>query len=147
MRGGELPLQHDAGDGDWYGASAPGCTYCHADGVAAYTAGQLPNAHNQHVDEVADGGYDYGCSVCHPSGAYGAGHQTGTVNISFTGVWGNDGDEATTGGNGVVKYGGGTVASYYGCAGVACHGDYSGGNTANTPNWYNTDLVLGVEQR
>ena len=66
------------------------------------------------------------------------------MNISFTGVWGNDGDEATTGGNGVVKYGGGTVASYYGCAGVACHGDYSGGNTANTPNWYNTDLVLGV---
>ena len=85
---------------DWYGGAVAGCTYCHADDVAAYTAGQLPNAHTQHVDEVADGGYDYACSVCHPSGAYTLSHQTGAVNISFTGVWGNDGDEATTGGNG-----------------------------------------------
>ena len=129
---------------DWYGTPSGSCAYCHADGVATYTANQLPNAHNQHVDEVADGGYDYACSVCHPSGGYTQAHQSATVAVSFTGVpWGIDGDEATTGGNGQVKYGAGTVASYYGCAGISCHGDYSGGNTANTPNWYNTDAVIG----
>jgi hypothetical protein len=129
---------------DWYGTPSGSCSYCHADGVATYTAGQLPNAHNQHVDEVADGGYDFACTLCHPSSGYTQAHQSGTVAVSFAGVWGTDGDEATTGGNGQVKYGTGTAASYYGCAGISCHGDYIGGNSANTPNWYNTDAVLGT---
>ena len=144
VRGGELSLQHDA--------AAGGLVRRGGAGVHVLPRGRGGGVHGGAAAERAQParGRDRGRRVrlhvlgVPPLGDVHGEPPDGAVNISFTGVWGNDGDEATTGGNGVVKYGGGTVASYYGCAGIACHGDYSGGNTANTPNWYNTDVVLGA---
>jgi hypothetical protein len=128
---------------DWYGTAQPGCTYCHADGVAPYLTGQLPNAHDRHVGESAGGGYNLACTVCHPSGAYLASHQNGTADVSFSLPWGGDGDEAVAGAGGAVKFGAGGEGDYYSCAGIPCHGDYPGGNPANAPNWRRTDVTLG----
>ena len=128
---------------EWYGPAQPGCGYCHADGVAAYQTGQLPNAHDRHVGELAGGGYNIACTVCHPAGAYLAGHQNGKADVSFALTWGGDGDEAAAGSGGAVKFGSGGDADYFTCAGIPCHGDYAGGNTANAPNWRRTDLTLG----
>ncbi|MHB8836157.1 MAG: CxxxxCH/CxxCH domain c-type cytochrome, partial [Candidatus Methylomirabilia bacterium] len=139
---------------DWYGAPAVSCTYCHQ-GDGAYNAGvnPLPNAHTKHVDEVADGGYNYACTVCHPDYATSSNwaHQDGVVSsdVVFTGVpWGNGGNlaESVSGGTGAVKYGTGVAADYYTCNGISCHGDYNGGNNGvggtalNAPSWFNTDL-------
>ncbi|MHB8912943.1 MAG: hypothetical protein ACYC42_09940, partial [Lysobacter sp.] len=106
-----------------------------------------------HVDEVADGGYNYACTVCHPDYATSSNwaHQDGVVSsdVVFTGVpWGNGGSlaESVSGGTGAVKYGTGVAADYYTCNGISCHGDYNGGNNGvggtalNAPSWFNTDL-------
>ena len=84
---------------DWYnGSLAMSCTYCHqTDGRTTAATNPLPNAHTKHVDEVVDGGYNYGCTACHPDYATSSNwaHQDGVVSsdVVFTGVpWGNDAD-------------------------------------------------------
>jgi len=149
----------------------PSCAGCHGDGSSAYwpNGTAYPDRAGEHsahlVDLAAKLGYTlpgndtqqrHLCKYCHDSDG-GTGHDTGGQPAevpNFSRIWDTVNPPGatdlapagtfTTGGNGVVKYGGGTVASYYGCAGVACHGDYSGGNTANTPNWYNTVAAVGA---
>ena len=79
------------------------CTYCHqTDGAYNAASSPLPNAHTKHVDEAADGGYNYACTNCHLNNGTNMAHQDGTVagDILFTVTappWGNDGDEALGG--------------------------------------------------
>jgi len=144
---------------EWYGTATGGCDYCHTY-AGDYLPGALPNAHDVHVDAWADGGYAMAgifCLDCHQdTGQYmpfGGRHQNGIAEVAFAYLANNnptDGNEAAIAGTGplagAVKYGGGTSADYYSCAGLYCHGDFDdqaglgGGNASNTPNWFNTTV-------
>ncbi|NIM48289.1 MAG: hypothetical protein GTO22_03370 [Gemmatimonadales bacterium] len=139
---------------DWYGTPAVTCAYCHTDD-SAYTAGALPNAHDRHVDEVADGGYNFACTTCHVDNAGNNAHQDDVIDLSTANLpYDTDGDAALNPGTVTdPKYGTGTAASEYtSCSAVYCHGDFEGngsatvggGNPANVPNWFNTDAQVGA---
>ena len=130
---------------DWYNGSLTiNCTYCHQTD-AAYNAASspLPNAHTVHVDEVADGGYNYACAVCHPNHGTTYGHEDGVVNLTSSGMPREaDADASfTPSATPAVKYGG--AGTYTTCGNVYCHGDFDGaaapaiggGNAANAPVW------------
>ena len=124
---------------DWY-AGGGGVHVLPRDGVAAYTAGAAERAH---AARGRGGGRRVRLRVLGvPS--LGRVHDRATSGRGEHLLHGGVGQRLTRrprAATGAVKYGAGTVASYYGCAGIACHGDYAGGNTANTPNWGNTDAV------
>jgi hypothetical protein len=107
---------------DWYNAGSLGsCTYCHqGDGAYDALSSPLPNAHTVHVDEVAEGGYNYACAVCHPNHGANNAHEDGAVNVSTAGLpFEADTDATMSGGDGLVKYGG--AGGYTDCANVYCH--------------------------
>ncbi|MHC4815764.1 MAG: CxxxxCH/CxxCH domain c-type cytochrome, partial [Planctomycetota bacterium] len=130
----------DLPDSQWYGAGGLGCASCHTD-TGTYAAGALPNAHDIHVDEMPDSGYDIPCNACHPIPTL-VNHLNGIVEVNFPALAITDGDEVVAGSGGGVKFGFGTSADYYTCQNIYCHGDFDdaspslgGGNTANEPNW------------
>ena len=97
-----------------------------------------------HVDEVADGGYNYACAVCHPNHGTTWGHEDGVVNLTAAGMPREaDADAAfTPSATPAVKYG--VAGTYTTCANIYCHGDFDGGvaspaigggNAANAPVW------------
>ncbi|HEY5998524.1 MAG TPA: CxxxxCH/CxxCH domain-containing protein, partial [bacterium] len=136
-----------AGTVGWDGGNenTPSCATCHTDD-STYNAGDLPNAHAKHVDEIADGGYNFACAQCHPAWAS-TQHLNGAVDIAFTpgsttgepgGVLGSQ-----SGSDLVVKYGqtdGGATFRYATCIGLYCHGadspfPASNGGSDTTPVW------------
>jgi predicted CxxxxCH...CXXCH cytochrome family protein len=125
----------------WDGADDAGnvtnCTTCHADGAAAYTAAQLPNAHDTHVDE-APTGRDLACTQCHPDHLADVRHLNGAVDFSFATALGEPGAVAGTqaGSDAAVKYGA-LAGTYSTCSNFYCHGaDLPGAaGTDITPTW------------
>jgi predicted CxxxxCH...CXXCH cytochrome family protein len=135
------------GAADWYSPSYQStCSYCHVPDNSNYVAGDLPNAHDRHVN-----GYNYICGWCHPIWGGTFDHQDGQVSLG----WGYNpgpeaGDRFAAGGTGVPKFGGGAAGDYASCGGLTCHGDwddpgiaFKGGNNYS-PNWFNTAAQVGA---
>ena len=84
----QLPLQHDGDDGGLVQRLAGGDLHLLPPGDVSYNAAAnpLPNAHTKHVDEVADGGYNYACTNCHLDNGTNMAHQDGDVagDVLFT---------------------------------------------------------------
>ncbi|PLX40333.1 MAG: hypothetical protein C0608_09400, partial [Deltaproteobacteria bacterium] len=123
-------------DTDWYAVSpSVDCSYCHTDGVVAYTTDDLPNAHNVHVDETSDGGYNLACLTCHDTSGYTVSHENGVIELSTANLPQEaDADAVLNIADTSVKMG--AAGTYTTCQNVYCHGDFTyGGNDANIPDW------------
>jgi len=140
--GVDCHYETDLPDSGWYGGASASCDTCHF-WTRPYPAGILPNAHDIHVDEVADFGYQLDCIICHPSHASPS-HENGIVEVNFPSLSPTNGNEAAVAGTGplagAAKFGGGTSTDYPTCVGIYCHGDFAdggigGGNVSNAPNW------------
>ena len=127
----------------WTGSGTAGCTYCHA-GDASYTAASLPDVHDAHVDETADGGYNLTCVTCHSgAGSYADDHANGGSgsDVGFSGAvattWGSESyTSASKTCSSLYCHGGATPDWDAGSGGACgdCHGDASGRpDTASEP--------------
>jgi predicted CxxxxCH...CXXCH cytochrome family protein len=117
----------------WAGAVA--CGDCHAaDGVQGKKTLMSSGSHSTHVNTTT-GGYSLACGTCHLNAGSGTlNHVDRVIEVNFntplagTGSYG--GDAGNTGNHAPGQ-------GYGSCSTTYCHGNFAGGNNANTPAWGN----------
>ncbi|MEW6486885.1 MAG: CxxxxCH/CxxCH domain-containing protein, partial [Thermodesulfobacteriota bacterium] len=123
------------GDGWFQPLAVATCSNCHGSGTAGAA---LPNVHPAHVSSSAalPPGRGYACTLCHPNHGTNMAHQSGAVNLDFSGTLDPGGtrtESYSLGSSPPVKFGTGTFGT---CSSFYCHGDGLGnGGTNQTPNW------------
>ncbi len=99
---------------DWDARTGGACGNCHS------TSNPGTGLHNIHTGGGA-GQYDYACTTCHNDSTL---HTNGILgDISF--------DANARGGDGTATFN----STDNTCAGVYCHGDFTGGNSSNVADW------------
>ena len=117
----------------WDNAASGACGTCHS------ASNPATQAHGKHISGTA-GNYSYACAKCHNDGS-----GVGATHHAISG-WLVDGTSGVTF-DSQADQGPGTVATYNSgtkvCAGTYCHGDFTGGKTANSADWTKTGAGSG----